>query len=187
MPLTPEDLDNIQMRTKLHSLEMKDDIVKAMQESFEKHLETNHVPIQEDMRIVEGANRSEALEYQRQGELLCESILQRLRDLSQLPVYVGSGFRGTTLNSKVGGSKYSQHMSFQAADINLKGLLSWDGRLILLGIIWGLEMAGKLSFGQLLVERGCVHISLPRGNGRDGEVAYYDVATKKKIIIRGGK
>ena len=132
-------------------------------------------------------NRCEALEYQRNGELLCQSILQVLRDSSGMPVYNGSGFRGTTLNKAVKGSKYSQHMSFGAADINLKGLLSGDGRLILLGIIWGLEMAGRLKFGQLLIERGCVHVSLPRGNGRDGEVAYYDVATQKKIIIRGGK
>jgi len=53
-------------------------------------------------------------------------------------------------------------------------------------VFWGLEMAGVLNFGQCLIERGCIHISNPRGNGRDGEIAYYDVDTGKKIIIREG-
>jgi len=132
-------------------------------------------------------NRSEALEYQHHGEKLCKKILQVIRDMTGEPVSVGSGSRGPTLNGKVGGSANSQHQSFQAADINLKGLASADGRLIFLGIIWGLELAEEIRFGQLLIERGCIHVSLPRGNGRDGEIAYYDVASRDKIIIREGK
>jgi len=132
-------------------------------------------------------NKSDALEFIHNGETLCFRILQVLRDHIERPISVGSGFRNPKLNKAVGSkAKHSQHMSFDAADINVKGLKSHEGRLMLLGVFWGLEMAGVLNFGQCLIERGCIHISNPRGNGRDGEIAYYDVDTGDKIIIREG-
>ena len=132
------------------------------------------------------ANIKEAKTHKRSGIYLVQEILDPIRAAIGTSVYVSSGFRGTEINSKIGGSSNSQHCKFQAADINAKGFQSDEGRLILLGIIWGLALAGKLRFGQLLIERGCIHISNPRNPSRDGEVAYYDVATKTKRVIQHG-
>lgn len=49
--LTPEDLDNIQARQKVASLELEKTIVNAMQTSFDKHLETNHKPLETDIKL----------------------------------------------------------------------------------------------------------------------------------------
>lgn len=53
---------------------------------------------------------------------LVENLLDPLRSLLGKPIFVSSGYRCKALNSKVGGSKTSQHMKGQAADIYLKGL-----------------------------------------------------------------
>lgn len=49
--------------------------------------------------------------------------LQVLRDHLGVSVSVtGSGYRTPSHNKKVGGAKYSQHLTASAADINAKGL-----------------------------------------------------------------
>lgn len=51
-------------------------------------------------------------------KLLCENILQPLRDWYKHPIRINSGFRSTELNKAIGGSKTSQHCKGQAADID---------------------------------------------------------------------
>ena len=45
-------------------------------------------------------------------------MFQPLRDHFGVPLYISSGFRCKELNKAIGGSKYSQHKSGQALDID---------------------------------------------------------------------
>ena len=49
---------------------------------------------------------------------LC-GVLQKIRDKYGKPIHINSGYRCPKLNSKVGGSKTSQHMNGSAADISV--------------------------------------------------------------------
>lgn len=51
---------------------------------------------------------------------LVDNILDPLREAYGKPIIVTSGFRGNLLNKILGGSKTSQHMTGQAADIKTK-------------------------------------------------------------------
>lgn len=50
--------------------------------------------------------------------LLCNKLLQPIRNGYGKPIIVTSGYRCPALNTKIGGAKTSQHMKGQAADIN---------------------------------------------------------------------
>lgn len=54
--------------------------------------------------------------------LLCENVLQPLRDRVKKPIVVSSGFRSVTLNRRIGGSATSQHCKGQAADFSIPGM-----------------------------------------------------------------
>lgn len=53
--------------------------------------------------------------------LLCENILQPLREHMDCSINVSSGYRAPALNSIIGGSKTSQHCFGQAADVQVEG------------------------------------------------------------------
>ena len=55
-------------------------------------------------------------------KLLCEKVLQPVRDHYGKGVKVNSGFRHPDVNAKVGGSKTSDHCRGQAADIEIPGV-----------------------------------------------------------------
>jgi len=55
-------------------------------------------------------------------KLLCEKVLQPVRDHYGKGVKVNSGFRHPEVNAKVGGSKTSDHCLGQAADIEIPGV-----------------------------------------------------------------
>ena len=55
-------------------------------------------------------------------KLLCEKVLQPIRDHYGKGVKVNSGFRHPEVNAKVGGSKTSDHCLGQAADIEIPGV-----------------------------------------------------------------
>lgn len=60
-----------------------------------------------------GANIIENLKF------LCSELLEKLRVLNgNQPIYINSGYRCPRLNTAVGGSKTSQHVFGQAADID---------------------------------------------------------------------
>lgn len=86
-------------------------------------------------------------------------LLDKLREQWGQPILVTSGYRSPELNDIVGGVKYSQHLSFQAADIvpkngDTKGLFELAQSMI---------AQGELEVGQLIDENDFkwVHISLP--------------------------
>lgn len=93
------------------------------------------------------------------GTQLCEELLEPIRaDMNNNPVIVHSGYRCEELNRAVGGSEFSQHRHFQAADfhvigVDLEEIFNWIRR-------------SNLLFGQLILEGWSrdnptwIHISL---------------------------
>ena len=55
-------------------------------------------------------------------KLLCEKVLQPIRDNFDKPVIISSGYRSPNLNRAIGGSLKSQHMTGQAADFEIPGI-----------------------------------------------------------------
>ena len=54
--------------------------------------------------------------------VLCENVLQKVRDYYGMGVTVNSGFRHPLVNAKVGGSTTSDHCKGFAADIEIPGI-----------------------------------------------------------------
>ena len=59
-------------------------------------------------------------------KVLCEKVLQPVRDHYAKTVRVNSGYRAPEVNAKVGGSKTSDHCQGQAADIEINGVANYD-------------------------------------------------------------
>lgn len=99
--------------------------------------------------------------------LLCEKVLQPIREKYGKPIIVSSGFRCEKLNKAIGGSKTSEHRYGMAADFHsLSDTLS-DNKAL-----WNLIMTMNLNFGQLIYEYGSdagpdwIHISYNDKNNR---------------------
>lgn len=118
---------------------------------------------------------------------LCHDVLEPVREIfGNRAMFITSGYRCHDLNEAVGGAPNSQHLHGQAADFNVDGLFDRQWDVMVRVATWGWETPEKPRFHQLLIERGCIHISTPTGV-LDGEVAYYDVPTKTKRVIRQGR
>lgn len=55
-------------------------------------------------------------------KLLCEKVLQPIRDAWGMPVIISSGYRSKIVNQRVGGDPNSQHLKGQAADFDIAGI-----------------------------------------------------------------
>lgn len=90
--------------------------------------------------------------------VLCERVLQPVRDHFAKGVKVNSGYRSPEVNAAVGGSKTSDHCRGQAADIEIPGVANADLAQ------W---IADNLDYTQLILEfytpgvpdSGWVHVS----------------------------
>lgn len=83
---------------------------------------------------------------------LCQRILEPIRIAVNVPIRVSSGYRCLRVNTKIGGSKTSQHMSGQAADIQTLSIATEE----LFQLIKQLD----LPFDQLIQEfDSWVHVS----------------------------
>jgi len=104
---------------------------------------------------------------------LCEKVLQPVRDHYGVGVKVNSGYRSPDVNSKVGGSRTSDHCRGQASDIEIPGVPNADLA------VWIME---NLDYTQLILEfytpgvpdSGWVHVS-------------YDPANLKKQVLTATK
>jgi hypothetical protein len=86
-------------------------------------------------------------------------LLEAVWKLVGAPIRITSGFRCAQVNSAIGGSKTSAHMSGLAADINASGLTP---RHLADKIV-----ASSLSFDQLILEFGSwVHLGLSNTGNR---------------------
>jgi len=89
---------------------------------------------------------------------LCENVLEKIRINFGRPVVVNSGYRGPKLNKAIGGARNSQHLTGQAADIEIPGM---DNKIL---FCW---IRDNLEFDQLILEyykpsipdSGWVHVS----------------------------
>ena len=59
-------------------------------------------------------------------KLLCEKVLQPVRDHFKQPVIISSGYRSIELNKAIKGSLNSQHCLGQAADFDIPGIDNYD-------------------------------------------------------------
>ncbi len=130
------------------------------------------------IKDLQARNRLEALLFLLPLRRLANDSLEPIRVGTGLVMDVNSGFRGRTLNTKIGGAVASQHCLGEAVDFNLRG---YDDRESQMQVMkWIVD--NNIPFGQLLLERGCIHISSPRAS-KGQEVAEYDVPTKTKKAL----
>lgn len=134
--------------------------------SWEELTRTGQTALQE-------ANRKEAEAYRASLTRLAVEILEPIRAKFG-PIKINSAFRGASVNAAVGGSKTSQHMKGEAADIvapsvSVEELHRW------------ICAESGLAFGQCILEKSSpskpfswVHVSL----GTKREALVYDGAGK---------
>ena len=117
-----------------------------------------------------GIDNTPTKEHIEQLQLLCNHILQPLRDCVG-SIRVNSGYRCWELNTAIGGSKTSQHCKGQAADICLG---SGENK-----ILWNEIQNMDLPFDQLIWEFGDAH---PTGNPRWIHVSYNPEGGRKQLL-----
>lgn len=98
---------------------------------------------------------------------LAENVLEPVRAVWDMPVMISSGYRCPALNKAIGGAKSSQHVTGQAADIEVPGLDNCELAH------W---IADHLEFDQLILEfhdhrkganDGWVHVSWNSAGNRN--------------------
>jgi hypothetical protein len=113
--------------------------------------------------------------------LLCENILQPVRDHFGKPVKISSGFRCSALNQAAGGSATSDHCKGQACDFEIDGvpnpeLAAW--------------IMDNLDYTQLILEfytqgvpdSGWVHVSYDPNNLKKQELTATKIAGKTTYL-----
>lgn len=75
--------------------------------------------------------------------VLCQNVLQPVRDHFGKPVLINSGYRCPKLNTAIKGAKTSQHVLGYAADFEIMGLSNWDLA------VW---IRNNLKYDQLILE-----------------------------------
>jgi len=113
--------------------------------------------------------------------LLCENILQPVRDHFGKPVKISSGFRCSALNQATGGSSNSDHCRGQACDFEIDGVSNPDLAQ------W---IADNLKYTQLILEfytqgqpnSGWVHASFNPDNLKCQELTAVKVAGKTQYL-----
>jgi hypothetical protein len=112
---------------------------------------------------------------------LCEKVLQPVRDHFGKTVTVNSGFRSSETNQATGGSKSSDHVKGQAADIEIAGVANADLAQ------WIMD---NLDYTQLILEfytqgipdSGWVHVSYDPNNLKKQELTAVKVAGKTQYL-----
>ena len=128
-----------------------------------------------DLDNTPGEAETEAL------RLLCEKVLQPVRDHYGKGVKVNSGYRSPESNAAVGGSKTSDHCKGQAADIEIPGVANADLAQ------WIMD---NLDYTQLILEfytpgipdSGWVHVSYDPDNLKKQELTATKVAGKTQYL-----
>ena len=113
--------------------------------------------------------------------LLCEKVLQPVRDHYGKGVKVNSAYRSPESNAAVGGSKTSDHCKGMAADIEIPGVANADLAQ------WIMD---KLEYTQLILEfytpgipdSGWVHVSYDQNNLKKQELTATKVAGKTTYL-----
>jgi hypothetical protein len=96
---------------------------------------------------------------------LCVNVLEKIRAHFAKPIIINSGYRCAKLNKAIGGASKSQHLTGEAADIEIAGV---DNQLL---FAW---IRDNLEFDQLILEyhkigvpeSGWVHVSWKSSGNR---------------------
>lgn len=129
---------------------------------------TNNFSLHEMIKS-ETASRRDMDNYPHSDEIianltvLCEQVLQPLRDAYGVGIKVNSGYRSPDVNAAVGGSRTSDHCKGQAADIEIAGVPNVE---------LAQYIADNFEFTQLILEfytqgipdSGWVHVSYDSNN-----------------------
>ena len=113
--------------------------------------------------------------------LLCEKVLQPVRDHYGKGVKVNSAYRSPESNAAVGGSKTSDHCKGMAADIEIPGVANADLAQFIMD---------NLEYTQLILEfytpgipdSGWVHVSYDPANLKKQELTATKVAGKTTYL-----
>ena len=113
--------------------------------------------------------------------LLCEKVLQPVRDQYGKGVKVNSAYRSPESNAAVGGSKTSDHCKGMAADIEIPGVANADLAQFIMD---------NLEYTQLILEfytpgipdSGWVHVSYDPNNLKKQELTATKVAGKTTYL-----
>ena len=137
--------------------------------------------IKSDTAIRKGINNNPNAGQIEKLKLLCENILQPVRDHYGMPVVVSSGFRSAQLCIKIGSSINSQHTAGQAADFEIFGISNQE---------LAHYIDKNLDYDQLILEfwnpedknSGWIHCSYknPEENRKEFLRAYRDTNGKTK-------
>jgi zinc D-Ala-D-Ala carboxypeptidase len=115
-------------------------------------------------------------------KLLCEKVLQPVRDHFGKSVTVNSGYRSPESNAAVGGSKTSDHCKGQACDLEIDGIPNPELAQ------WIMD---NLEYTQLILEfyvpggdpnAGWVHVSYDPNNLKKQELTAVRVAGKTQYL-----
>lgn len=114
-------------------------------------------------------------------KLLCDNVLQPVRDHYKKGVKVNSAYRSPESNAAVGGSKTSDHCKGMAADIEIPGVANADLAQ------WIMD---NLDYTQLILEfytpgipdSGWVHVSYDPNNLKKQELTATKVAGKTTYL-----
>ena len=114
-------------------------------------------------------------------KLLCEKVLQPVREHFGKSVTVNSGFRNAATNVATGGSKNSDHVKGQACDIEIEGVPNAELAQ------WIME---NLEYSQLILEfytrgipdSGWVHVSYDPNNLKKQELTAVKVTGKTQYL-----
>lgn len=106
--------------------------------------------------------------------LLCVNVLQPLREIIAVPIFINSGFRSFDGNAAVGGKFNSQHLEGKAADFIVPSMNLADVFNIVLQ---------KLSFDQLIWEFGKPPRFDKRGEPSWIHVSWNSESNRKDVMI----
>jgi hypothetical protein len=129
--------------------------------------------------IKKGIKNEPSPEHIANFTLLCEKVLEPLREHMECPIRVSSGYRCEALNAIIGGSKSSQHRFGQAADISVHGRNHEIFDFI----------KNNLEFDQLIWEFGndsepaWIHVSFTSGKNRNRCLKAVKISGQTKYLV----
>lgn len=103
--------------------------------------------------------------------ILVLNLLEPLREIIKRPMIIPSGYRCPELNKAIGGSKTSQHLAGEAADIQCGGALD------VLHLAQNV-LRHKLPFDQMILYSSFLHLSF-KANGQQRHQILYDNSYKE--------
>ena len=95
--------------------------------------------------------------------------LQVLRDELNAPITINSAYRHTKYNKKIGGAKYSQHLTASASDITIKGFTPEEVAETILELI----KEGEISEGGVGLYNSFVHLDIRGTSARWNKSSKY--------------